>query len=281
MKTDKRCISELGLTTSNKTYVIAELGINHGGNINVAKNLIESAARTGADAVKFQTYITEQRAPDVNSVVFDILKKCELPFDSFEILKKHATNHGMNFFSTPFDAESVDCLEAIDCPVYKIASFDIVNLKLLSKIASTGKPVILSVGMASESEIRRAVQVLGNRMDKIAILHCVSAYPTPEDCANLNAISVLRDMFDCIIGHSDHTDDVRIPLYAVAMGATIIEKHYKIDNAMDCIDAQVSITEQQMTSMVSEIRKLEKIMGNGKLGVRKAEEPITVFRRYS
>ena len=254
-------LREYGFNTDNKTYVIAEIGINHGGNLDNAKRLIDSAAKTGCDAVKFQTYLTEQRAPKGNQEVFDILKKCELPFSDFEKLKDHSKGYGIDFFSTPFDRESIEFLESIETDLYKVASFDVVNKKLLRELAKTGKPIIMSVGMANLDEIRGAYDVIAANKNNLAILHCVSAYPTEERNANLGAINVLQDEFsDCVIGQSDHTAGIKVPLYAVAAGAQIIEKHYKINENMDCIDAPVSISEKSMKNLVNEIRVVELII---------------------
>ena len=141
--------------------------------------------------------------------------------------------------------------------------------------------IIMSVGMSNLDEIKNAYEILCAKTNNIALLHCVSAYPTNEKDANLSAIYKLKDLFDCIIGQSDHTNDIQVPLYAVANGAQVIEKHYRINDEMDCVDAPVSITEEQMTQMVKEIRRLEKILGVGNLGVRKAENDTVVYRRFS
>lgn len=274
-----KTLQEYSFNTENNTYVIAEIGINHGGDIKTAFKLIDSAARTGCDAVKFQTYLTEKRAPKGNQTIFDILKKCELPFEAFGELKQYAQNKEIDFFSTPFDRESVDYLRSIDTDLYKVASFDVVNHALLRDVAATGKPVILSVGMAGLDEIQDAYKILKKGTENIAILHCISSYPLAEDQANLSAIHELREAFDCIIGYSDHTPGIMVPLYAVAVGAQIIEKHYKVDEDMDCIDASVSISEDQMRDMVEKIRGLETMFGDGFLGVRRTEEPIVAFRR--
>ncbi len=274
-------LKDYGFNTDYRTYVVAEIGINHGGDISVAKKLIGSAAKAGADAVKFQTYVTEKRAPKGNQIIYDILKKCELPFAAFKELKEYAGQCDVDFFSTAFDTESIDCLKSIECDSYKVASFDIVNHKLLSAIAGQGKPVILSVGMADLEEIEKAYNILKKGTDKIALLHCISAYPTRQQDANLAAIYTLQDKFDCVVGQSDHTNDIQVPLYAVAAGAQIIEKHFKIDENMSCADAAVSITESQMGQMVKEIRRLEQIFGNGEFGVREAEKDITPFRRHT
>ncbi len=274
-------LSSYGLLTSNRTYVIAELGINHGGDVQMAKSLIDSAARAGADAVKFQTYLTEKRAPAGNTKVYDILKKCELPFGAFQDLKIHAEQQSLDFFSTVFDIESLKLLESIDCPMYKIASFDVTHKKLLKEVATTAKPVILSVGMSSLEEIQNAYELLNRGTDRITLLHCISAYPTEERESNLSAVYSLQDNFNCVVGQSDHTNGIQVPLYAVAAGAQVIEKHYKIDDQMDCVDAPVSINEKQMSTMVEEIRKIEKIFGSGELGVRDAEKGTAIFRRFS
>jgi sialic acid synthase SpsE len=275
----QKILKEFGLNTDNSVYVIAEIGLNHGGDIDVAKKLIDSAAKTGVDAVKFQTYITEKRVPK-DSPIFGILKQCELPFDAFKELKNYSENYGIEFFSTPFDEESVDYLENIDCNIYKIASFDVVNNTLLKKIASTKKAVIMSVGMSNIDEINHAYDILKTATKKISLLHCISAYPTSEMDANLAAIFSLKQNYDCVIGQSDHTNDIIVPLYAVAAGAQVVEKHFKIDDAMNCVDAPVSITELQLKKLVSEIRRIESIFGNGQLGITNAQKGTVVFRRY-
>lgn len=273
-------LKDFGFNTNNKTYVIAEIGINHGGDINLAKRMIDSVSRTGADAVKFQTYITEKRVA-MDSPIFDILKKCELSFDAFEELQTYSKSLNIDFFSTPFDNDSVDFLNSIGCDIYKIASFDIVNKVLLKKVASLKKPVIMSTGMSNNQEINDAFNILKAKTDNIALLHCISSYPTQENDANLSAIAKLIKSFDCVIGHSDHTNDIKVPLLAVAAGAQIIEKHFRIDENMDCIDAPVSISEKQLSELVSGIRDIEKIFGDGFVGITKAEEDIVPFRRFT
>ena len=275
-----RNLTDTGINCQHPTFIIAEIGINHGGDIAIAKQLIDSAARTGADAIKFQTYITEKRTPK-GSPIFDILKKCELPFSAFKELKDYSAKKNILFFSTPFDEESVDYLESINCPIYKVASFDVVNMPFLEKIAKTKKPVILSVGMSSVLEIEKAVNILKKYTNKIALLHCISAYPTKDDEANLAAIHTLREHFkNILIGQSDHTNDILVPTYAVAAGAQILEKHYKISSDMDCIDGPVSITEEQMKKLVIETRHIEKILGNGIPALTEAQKEIEQYRRH-
>jgi sialic acid synthase SpsE len=274
-------LKDFGFNTENRTYIIAEIGINHRGDINIAKQLIDSAVRSGVDAVKFQTYITEQRAPKGNDEVFKILKDLELPFEAFKELKDYAKQYDVDFFSTPFDKESVDYLESIGMDLYKIASFDIVNHQLLREVAKTGKPVIMSVGMSNLNEIEEAYNILKNGTNNIAILHCISSYPTIEKDSNLSNIYKIQKQYDCIIGQSDHTNDIKVPIYAAAAGAQILEKHFKIDDDFECVDAPVSITEIQMKKMVEEVRDLEKIFGNEDFGLREAEKGAGIFRRPS
>jgi sialic acid synthase SpsE len=274
-------LRDFGFNTDNRTYVIAEIGINHRGDVEIAKQLIDSAVRSGVDAVKFQTYLTEQRAPKGNDEVFKILKNLELPFEAFKELKDYAEQYDVDFFSTPFDNESVEYLESIGTDLYKIASFDIVNHQLLREVAKTGKPVIMSVGMSNLDEIEDAYNILREGTKNIAILHCISSYPTMEKDSNLSNIYKIQEKYDCIVGQSDHTDDIRVPIYAVAAGAQILEKHYKIDKNFECIDSPVSITEIQMRELVEKVRDLEVIFGDENFGVREVEQGVTVFRRPS
>ncbi len=272
-------LRDFGFNTDNRTYIIAEIGINHRGDINIAKQLIDSAVRSGVDAVKFQTYITEQRAPKGNDEVFKILKDLELPFEAFKELRDHAKQYDVDFFSTPFDKESVEYLESIGTDLYKIASFDIVNHQLLREVAKTGKPVIMSVGMSNLDEIEDAYNILKEGTDCIAILHCISSYPTIEKDSNLSNIYKIQERYDCIIGQSDHTNDIKVPIYAAAAGAQILEKHFKIDEEFECIDSSVSITELQMQKLIKEVRGLEEIFGNESFGIRESEKGAKIFRR--
>lgn len=274
-------LKKFGFNTENRTYIVAEIGINHRGDVDVAKRLIESAAKTGADAVKFQTYLTEKRAPKNNKEIFKILKDLELPFEAFKELKDYSKYCGIDFFSTPFDRESVEYLEKINTDLYKIASFDVVNHKLLEEVSKTGKPVIMSVGMSNLDEIENAYNILKKGTNNIAILHCISSYPTPEEESNLSNIYEIQKKFNCIVGQSDHTNDIKVPTYAAAAGAQILEKHYKIDEDFECIDSPVSITEIQMKKLVDEIRKLEKIFGAESFEVKEIEKSAQIFKRPS
>ena len=210
-----------------------------------------------------------------------ILKDLELPFDAFKELKDYSKYCGVDFFSTPFDKESVEYLEKIKTDLYKIASFDVVNHQLLEEVSRTGKPVIMSVGMSNLDEIESAYNILKKGTKNIAILHCISSYPTPEENSNLSNMYEIQKRFNCIVGQSDHTNDIKVPIYAAAAGAQILEKHFKIDENFECIDSPVSITEVQMKKLVNEIRKLEKIFGNQSFEAKDIEKSAQIFRRSS
>jgi N,N'-diacetyllegionaminate synthase len=275
----RRDISAFSGVAEKSFFVIAEIGINHNGSLDDAMQLIDSAHRTGVDSVKFQTYLTEKRVPR-ESPIYDILKKCELPLDSFGHLKTYAESLGLKFFSTPFDCESLECLESLGCDLYKVASFDVKNHKLLQHIADTGKAAILSVGMSTMDEVRQAYSIFGNRARNLAILHCISSYPTCEKEAQLGVIPKLLSEFDCVIGQSDHTNGIYVPLCAAAAGAQVLEKHYKLTDNHECVDSPVSITETQMTELVKELSRLECVFGEGQMGVRDSEKGTVQFREY-
>ena len=208
----------------NKIYIIAEIGINHMGDMNKAKKLIDAASRSGVDAVKFQTYITEKRAPKGNPQIFDILKKCELPFESFKELKEYCDLKDIEFFSTPFDKESVDLLYNMGLRKHKIASFDVPNHDLLRYIGKHSDEIIMSTGMSNIPDITKACKILEETNTNISLLHCVSSYPTDLTDANINAIKTLQSLWpDNTIGQSDHTPGIKVPLYSVDCGDKIIE----------------------------------------------------------
>jgi len=268
-----------GYNTKNRFYTIAEIGINHGGSLDKAFKLIDSAARAGVDSVKFQTYITEKRVSK-DSPIFDILKSCELKMSDFELLKKHSNNYGLDFFSTPFDDESVECLSSLDVPFYKVASFDIVNHKLLKKLSEQKKSVIMSTGMSNFNEVKTALDILGNDVS-VTLLHCISAYPTLEIDSNLSVIDFLKCNFDCVIGQSDHTPNTKTALYAFLRGAQVLEKHFKINDDFECVDAPVSITEHQMKDLVKNLHEADQILGNNLLDITTAEKETLKYRRFS
>ena len=266
--------------TASPTFVVAEIGVNHNGDMRTAERLVKEAARCGADAVKFQTYITEKRVAK-DSPIYGILKQCELSHQAQMTLKALAESEGMIFFSTPFDEESVDFLASLNVLVYKIASFDLVNLALIRKVASVRRPVIASRGMADRAEMDRAVHILDERQVPYVLLHCISAYPTPKDQANLNVIRALSQTYDCPVGYSDHTLGVEVPVYAVAVGAKVIEKHFTLDKGMTGPDHALSADPREFAQMVARIRDVESILGRAEFGVYEVEKATLIYRRPS
>jgi sialic acid synthase SpsE len=263
---------------NNKVYIIAEIGINHNGSIDLAKKLIKSAKRSGADAVKFQTYLTDKRAHK-NSPIYNILKKCELSFDSFDILKDFSNKNKIDFFSTPFDLESAAYLDYIGVDIFKIASFDVANNEFLRGLMKFKKHFILSTGMSNRAEILKVINLFKKNNKKLSLLHCVSSYPNHESQSHLACIAELKKIFPGRVGISDHTNDIFVAELAVAAGAKIIEKHFITDNRLNCPDKAVSITEEQMKNLVFNVKRIERIMGNDKLQIKKVEKKFLFLKR--
>ncbi|MCV3443895.1 N-acetylneuraminate synthase [Campylobacter sp. IFREMER_LSEM_CL1097] len=263
----------------NKTLVIAEAGVNHNGDINLAKKLIEVASEAGADFVKFQTFVAENcisknakkaeyqlQATDENQSQLDMVKKLELSKQDHEILIEHCKKFNIKFLSTAFDLESIDLLVKFDIEIFKIPSGELTNLPYLKKIASFNKNIILSTGMATLGEIEKALDILvqnGTQRDKIIILHCNTEYPTPFEDVNLRAMQTLKKAFCLPVGYSDHTLGITIPIAAVAMGACVIEKHFTLDKSMQGPDHQASLEPEELKAMIKSIRELEQAFGNG------------------
>jgi N,N'-diacetyllegionaminate synthase len=267
------------LTRSN-VLIIAEAGVNHNGDIELAKKLIDIAEDAQADIVKFQTFKTEQlvsqiagkadyqkRSTGENESQFAMIKRLELDLSAHQELLSHCDEKSVQFLSTPFDMDSIDLLQDLKLPLFKIPSGEITNLPYLRKIASMGKPVILSTGMSDLDEIEDALNILtsdGLSLDQITVLHCNTEYPTPFDDVNLKAMRTIADAFPGIsVGYSDHTLGIEVPIAAVAMGATVIEKHFTLDKTMDGPDHTASLEPNELKAMVSAIRNIEKALGHG------------------
>lgn len=257
-------------------FIIAEAGVNHNGDVIIAKKLIDAAVDAGADAVKFQTFKTEnlvakdapkadyQKKSTGNGNQFEMLKRLELSFEDHLSLKKYCDEKGILFLSTPFDFESVDLLEKLDLSMYKISSGEITNIPLLRYIARLKKPMIVSTGMANLSEIERAVnEIKENGNDKIILLHCTSNYPTLYEDVNLNAMLTIKNAFMLPVGYSDHTIGIEVPIAAVSLGAEIIEKHFTLDKNMEGPDHKASLNLDELKNMVAIIRNIEKAFGSG------------------
>ena len=257
-------------------YIIAEAGVNHNGSFALACKLVDAAKEAGADCIKFQTFKSEnlvshsakkaeyQIKTTGDSSQQDMLKKLELSFDEFLDLKKYCENTGICFLSTPFDFDSIDFLNSIDMPFWKIPSGEVTDLPYLLALAKTGKPVVMSTGMCTLQEIQDAIDVLqANGTKEIKLLHCNTEYPTPFEDVNLKAMQAMRDKFRMEVGYSDHTKGIEVPIAAVALGATIIEKHFTLERNMEGPDHKASLEPQELAEMVCCIRNIEKALGSG------------------
>lgn len=258
-------------------FIIAEAGVNHNGSYELACKLIDKAKEAGADCVKFQTFITNnvvskfaqkaeyQKTTTGDGPQQDMIRKLELSYDDFIRLQKHCESKGICFLSTPFDFESIEFLNGLGMPFWKVPSGEITNLPYLIAIAKTGKPVVMSTGMCTMEEITEAVSVLRQYgAGEIKLLHCNTEYPTPYEDVNLRAMAAMRDAFKCEVGYSDHTKGIEIPVAAVAMGATIIEKHFTLNRNMEGPDHKASLEPSELAQMVASIRNVERALGDGK-----------------
>ena len=251
------------LIGGNNTYVIAEGGLNHNGDIKIAKNLIESAKDCGADAIKFQTYKTQNFVRTTNQY-FDVFKNVEFTFEQFEELYDFSKSVGITFFSTPFDNESANFLNNLDVPCFKIASSDLTNIPLIQNIAKFQKPMIISSGMATLNEIHDAVNCClfeGNK--NLSILHCVANYPAQPNEVNMNVISNLKKLFNFPIGYSDNGESTLVDIVAVSMGASIIEKHFTLDKNLEGPDHVFSIDPKGLKLLISQINEINEMKGDG------------------
>jgi|APSaa5957512622_1039677.scaffolds.fasta_scaffold35771_2 N,N'-diacetyllegionaminate synthase len=266
-------------TIEMSVVIIAEAGVNHNGSMASAKRLIDAAVEAGAGYVKFQTFKAEtlvtqtaQKAEyqksitDKNESQFDMIKNLELDKAAHEELIEYCNSKDIRFLSTAFDNDSIDMLAELDIPLFKIPSGEITNLPYLRHIGRMGKPIILSTGMSTMDEVRSALNILmeaGAKKDEITILHCNTEYPTPMEDVNLKAMLTIGNELSANIGYSDHTLGIEVPIAAVAMGATVIEKHFTLDRTMPGPDHAASLEPDELKAMVTAIRNIEKAMGDG------------------
>ncbi|MCR2109839.1 N-acetylneuraminate synthase [Campylobacter upsaliensis] len=278
-----------------KVLIIAEAGVNHNGDINLAKKLIEQAAKAGADVVKFQTfkanscvsvsakkakYQLETTAKEESQL--EMIQKLELSYESHFELMKHCKKHDITFLSTPFDLESVEFLRGLDLPYFKIPSGEITNLPYLKAVAKCKKRVLLSTGMANLGEIEAAFTILRkNGTRNITLLHCNTEYPTPFEDVNLNALKTLKEAFKLEVGYSDHTEGIVASLGAVALGAVVIEKHFTLDKTMEGPDHKASLEFEELRALCKGIRELEKALGSGIKKASKSEAKNKIIARKS
>lgn len=276
-------------------FIIAEAGVNHNGDVNLAKKLIDIAKDAGVDAVKFQTFKAEnvviknaekaeyqKRTTSIGESQYDMIKKLELTEYDFKGLADYAKKKSILFLSSPFDKESADLLDEVNVPAFKIASGEITNFPLLRYIAKKGKPIILSTGMATLEEIEDALRVIrDDGVDDVVLLHCVTSYPAKVEDVNLRAIEILKRTFKLPVGFSDHTLSITIPTAAASLGAVVIEKHFTLDKNLPGPDHLASIEPDELNEMVKAIRDVEKALGDGIKRPTKEEEEIKKVARRS
>ncbi len=262
-----------------RVFIIAEAGVNHNGDINIARKMIDVAVESCVDAVKFQTFKAESlvsstaskaeyqlKNTNKNETHYKMIKNLELDRDTHIELVNYCKAKKIIFLSSPFDHESIDLLSELGLDIFKIPSGEITNLPYLKKIGKLNKKVILSTGMSYLEEIKYALDVLikeGTKKESITVLHCNTDYPTNYEDVNLKAMLTIRDMFDIKVGYSDHTNGIEIPIAAAALGASIIEKHFTLDKNMPGPDHKASLEPEELKNMVNAIRNIEKALGDG------------------
>jgi len=262
-----------------KAFIIAEAGVNHNGDINIAKKLIDAAAEAGADAVKFQTFKAEKlvsknaqkaeyqkQTTEKDESQFEMIKKLELDKAAHEELIAYCKLKNIMFLSTPFDSESIELLNNFGMGIFKIPSGEITNLPYLRQIGKLGKKVILSTGMADMGEIEDAIDILvesGTAKEGITVLHATTEYPAPFEDVNLKAMITIGKTFDVSYGYSDHTPGIGIPIAAAALGASVIEKHFTLDRNMEGPDHMASLEPDELKAMIKAIRNIENALGDG------------------
>ena len=264
----------------NKVFIIAEAGVNHNGNIDIAKKLIDVAVSAGADAVKFQTFKAEnvistyakkaeyqKKQTDQNESQLEMARKLELSFDEFSTLFKICNDKNVKFLSTPFDFQSIDFLYQLGIEIFKIPSGEITNFPYLKKIANLGKKIIMSTGMSTLKEVEVALDILvehGTQKKNIILLHCNTEYPTPIYDVNLNAMLTIQKELNVSVGYSDHTLGNEVALAAVAMGASVIEKHFTLDKSLPGPDHSMSLEPSELSLFIKSLRDLEIALGSTK-----------------
>ena len=274
-------------------YIVAEMSANHNQDFNVAVRILEIAKESGADAIKLQTYTPDTLTIDCNNeyfrikgtlwkgrTLYDLYGEAYTPWEWQPKLKKIAEELGMDLFSTAFDPLAVDFLEEMNIPAHKVASFEIVDIPLIEKMAETGKPIIISIGMATLQEIEEAILTIRNAGDsQIALLKCTSAYPAPPEEMNLRTIPDMMESFQLPTGLSDHSLGIEVPVTAVALGACIVEKHFTMSRDISGLDSAFSLEPQEFKEMVNAVRATEKALGTIHYGAGNCEANSRIFRR--
>lgn len=282
----------------SKVLIIAEAGVNHNGSMQIAKQLVDKAVEAGVDIIKFQTFKSEKLvSKDARQAEYQqrnigkrdesqlaMLKKLELSVEAHHELMDYCKERNIRFWSTAFDVESIDFLHSLNLGLWKIPSGEITNYPYLKKIASFHEPIILSTGMCELSDIEAALNVLideGIKKEQITVLHCNTEYPTPYNDVNLKAMLEISEKFGVNIGYSDHTQGVEVPIAAVALGATVIEKHFTLDKNMEGPDHKASLEPDELKAMVSSIRNIEQALGTGHKEISASERKNIEIARKS
>lgn len=264
---------------NSKVIIIAEAGVNHNGKIELAKKMIDVAVDARVDYIKFQTFKTEKvvsiyadkakyqkEATDEEESQFEMIKKLELDLNSHKVLMDYCNSKNIKFISSPFDNDSIDLLFNLGVELFKIGSGEITNYPYLKKIATKCLPVVLSTGMSNLSEVEQALEILldnGLKREQIILLHANTEYPTPFSDVNLKAMLTLKEAFKVNVGYSDHTNGIEVPIAAVSLGATVIEKHFTLDKTMEGPDHKASLEPHELKAMVKAIRNIEEALGDG------------------
>tara|TARA_Y100000748_G_C15497290_1_gene488646 strand:- start:321 stop:1376 length:1056 start_codon:yes stop_codon:yes gene_type:complete len=288
-------IGNVSIGPNSKPFIIAEMSGNHNQSLEKALKITEAAAASGAHMIKLQTYTADTMTLDVKdgdffiddeeslwkgNSLYDLYKIAYTPWEWHEPIMKRAKELGMLFFSTPFDETAVDFLEKLSVPAYKIASFENTHLSLIKKVASTGKPIIVSTGMASIAEIDSIVQTLrDNNCDNFILLKCTSSYPASSKNSNIKTIPHMQKLFNCQVGLSDHTLGIGVSVAAVSQGATLIEKHFTIDRSDGGVDSAFSLEPNELKNLVDETERAWKSLGRIKYGPTESEIKSKIFRR--
>jgi len=282
VKVGKRAIGR-----GNPTFIIAEVGSNHNRDLEKARKLVQIAAQSGADAVKFQTFIAERLVAKSESLpdgtnLCELFGKYELPHEWHKDLFDYAHSLDIEFLSSPFDFESVDLLDELGVPAFKIASGDLSNLPFIAHIASKKRPIVLSTGMGTLGEVGRALETIAKQgCDDVVLMHCVSSYPSPPEAMNLRAIDTLRRAFKVPVGLSDHTLGANIPIAAAALGIDLLEKHFTDERQQEGLDHSYSMEPDELKEMIAAVRTTEKSLGSGEKACSPVESGTQYYARRS
>jgi len=287
-------LTDVDIGSGRAPFIIAEISGNHAQSLDGAVRLAEGAWAAGASAVKLQTFLPElmtldsslpefqasPQGPWKGQKLIDLYRRSVLPFDAQRELFRHCARKGIRLFSTPFDLPSVEFLESVGCPIYKIASFELVHLPLIRRVAALGKPMIVSTGMATLDEISEAVEEIRRAgVRDLVLLKCTSSYPAPPEESNLSAIPRLRELFGCEVGLSDHTLGIGASIAAVALGASVIEKHVTLDRSDGAVDSSFSLELPELAALIEEARRAAQSLGTAAIGPSAAEAGARLRRR--